>query len=65
MTDTLIRYKLPGWEIADTTVFPEWKAWLTGNPFPRETDAPGAEESPGGCDALIISHAILKIRNKP
>lgn len=65
VTDTLIRYKLPGWEIADTTVFPEWKARLTATPSPGETTVPGAEESPGGCDALIISHAILKIRNKP
>lgn len=65
VTDTLIRYKLPGWEIADTTVFPEWKARLTATLSPKETVAPGAEESPGGCDALIISHAILKIKNKP
>ena len=72
VTDTLVRSRLPHWEVTEHTAFPGWKALLTGSGHPGDTttaepedtsedtleNAP--EDSPAG-SSLLIRDAILKI----
>ena len=61
VTDTLIRSRLPEWEVSEQTVFPQWQACLTQQP--GETATAGPESFPDD-NRLLIRDALLKVRIK-
>ena len=62
MLDTLIRHKLPDWEVTEDTRFPELKEWFTRDLQHGEIAISELEESLNGHNQPIIRDAILKIR---
>lgn len=61
VTDTLIRSRLPEWEVSEQTVFPQWKTCLTQQL--GETATAGPEAFPDD-SRLLIRDALLKVRIK-